>query len=95
MLEIGKEQVSSLLSRLDDPSQLSQCQDEVRQMLKIKSELLWWAESGKCCSQPARNRLTSGIDILEDALNFLKEGNISQASSLLRDYMNQLEEEYG
>ena len=95
MLEISKEQVNSLIRRLNDSSQLSQCQDEVKNMLEIKSALLWWAESGKCCSQQVRSCLTSDVQILEETLNSLKEGNISQASFLLREYANQLEEGYG
>ena len=91
MLEISKEQVNSLIRRLNDSSQLSQCQDEVKNMLEIKSALLWWAESGKCCRWQVGDCLAGEVQILEETLNSLKEGNTSQASSLLRDYAYQLE----
>ena len=95
MLEISKEQVNSLTRRLNDSSQLSHCQDEVKNMLEIKSALLWWAESGKCCRWQVRDCLAGEVQILKETLNSLKESNISQASSLLREYANQLEEGYG
>ena len=95
MLIIGAEQINSLISRLNDSSQLSQCQDEVRRMLEIKSELLWWAESGKCCKWQVRDCLDGEVQILENILTSLLEGDISQALSLLRGYLNRLEEAYG
>ena len=91
MLTISKEQVNSLIHRLSIPTELNQCQAEVKQMLEIKSELLWWAESGKCCSQQAKGCLVGEVQILEHALNSLKENDVSQASSLLRDYTHLLE----
>ncbi len=90
MLIIGKEQVNSLIGRLSDSSQLSQCQDEVKKMLEIKSALLWWAESGKCCMWQLGSHLADEIQILEETLKLLDNGNPSQASSLLTKYADQL-----
>ena len=95
MLVISKEQVNNLIDRLNEPSQLSQCQGEVEKMLEIESALLWWAESGKCCRWQVEACLASEVQILEETLNSLKESNISQASSLLRDYAHQLEQSKG
>ena len=95
MLVISKEQVNNLIHRLNQPSQLSQCQGEVGKMLEIESALLWWAESGKCCRWQVGACLASEVQILEETLNSLKESNISQASSLLREYTNQLEQSKG
>ena len=91
MLEISKEQVNNLIGRLNDPTRLSQCQKEVEKMLEIKSALLWWADSGKCCSQQVRDSLISEVQILEGAMNSLKGNDISHTSYLLTDYMNLVE----
>jgi len=95
VLIINKEQVGNLLHRLSTPGELEHCRDELEKMLEIKSDLLWWAESGKCCSQPVKEFLVNEIGMLESILNFLKKGDISQASSLLTDYMNLIPQSEG
>ena len=95
MLIITKQGIENLIHRLSVPAELEQCQDEVKKMLEIESELLWWAESGKCCSWRPRVHFSVCIQILEDVLNSLDEGNTSQASFLLREYANQLGAGYG
>ena len=95
MLIIDKDQVNNLVRRLSTPGELEHCRDELEKMLEIKSDLLWWAESGKCCSQPAKDFLLNEIKILESTLNFLKKGDVSQASSLLEDYMNLIPQSEG
>ena len=95
MLIISKQQVENLIHRLDDPTKLRQCQSEVKKMLEIKSASLWRAEELRpCCGSFDQIKvcLASEVQILEDALDALNEGNISQASSLLRDYTNHLEQ---
>ena len=96
MFIITKQGVENLIHRLTSPSnELEQCQDEVRKMLEIESELQWWADSGKYCSWQAGAYFAGGVQILKDILNFLGEGNASQATSLLREYANQLKETGG
>ncbi len=92
MLIITKQTIEDLINRLDTPGELEQCREEVSGMLEIESELLWWAESGKCCRWQARPYFDSRIGILKDALNSLNEDNTPQASSLLREYANQRED---
>lgn len=91
MLIISKQQVENLIHRLNDSAQLKQCQDELREMIEIKSALLWWAESGKCCAWQPGVHFAGEIQVIEDALGALEEGNISRAVSLLQDYAIQLE----
>ena len=90
MLVITKQGVESLIRGLNDFTKLEQCRDEVKKMLGIKSALLWWAESGKCCSWQPGAYLAVEVQILEDILAALGEGNIPQASSLLEDYAARL-----
>ena len=92
MLIITKQTIENLINRLNTPSQLEQCREEVNSMLEIESELLWWAESGKCCRWQARPYFDSRIGLLKNVLNSLNDGNTPQASSLLREYANQRED---
>ena len=90
MLIITKQGIENLIHRLNAPTELEQCRDEVRKMLEIESELLWWADSGKCCRWQAGAYFIDNVQILKDTLNLLGEGNTSQASSLLKEYANKL-----
>ncbi len=92
MLIITKQNVENLIQRLTAPNELEPCRDEVRRMLEIESELLWWAESGKCCKWEAKTHFEGRIQLLEDALKALNESNRAQASSLLKEYANQQDE---
>ena len=94
MLVISKQQVENLIHRLSDPAKFDECRDEVKKMLEIKSALLWRAGGPRsCCGslEEIKVCLASEVQILEDVLDALDEGNISQASSLLRDYTHYLE----
>ena len=93
MLIITKQGVKGLSQRLNNGVELGACRDEVKKMLEIKSALLWRAEFGRgCCSWQLVDYLDSEVQTLEDVLDALEKGSISQASSLLRDYVNQLED---
>ncbi len=92
MLIITKQGIENLVNRLSAPTEVEQCQDEVRKMLEIESELLWWAESGKCCRWQAKTHFEGRIQLLEDVLKTLNESNRALASSLLREYANQQDE---
>ena len=92
MLVITKQGIGNLIHRLSNPIELEQCKAEVSKMLEIESDLLWWADSGKCCSGQASSSLAGGVQILQDILNLLEDGNIGQASSLLEEYGAQLKE---
>ena len=94
MLIISKEQVENLIHKLTDPAKLDECRDEVERMLEIKSALLWRADGPQpCCGSfgEIKTCLASEVQILQDVLNALDEGNISQASSLLTEYTSYLE----
>ena len=93
MLIITKQSVEDLINRLDTPVEFEHCQEEVRRMLEIESELLWWAESGKCCRWQAQAHFDGRIQLLEKILLCLNEGDNSQASFLLREYANQQNED--
>lgn len=94
MLVISKKQVGNLIQKLADPAKLDECRDEVKKMLEIKSTLLWRAEGSQpCCGsfEGIKTCLASEAQILQDVLDALDEGNVSQASSLLNEYTCYLE----
>ena len=93
MLLINRKSVEALIARLSNPVELERCRDEVKRMLKIESELLWWAESGKCCRWEARPYFDGRIQLLERVLTCLNQGDTAQASSLLREYASQQSED--
>jgi len=93
VLIISKEQVENLIHKLTEPAKFDECRDEVKKMLEIKSALLWRADGPQpCCGSfgEIKTCLASEVQILEDVLNALDEGNISQASSLLTEYTSYL-----
>ena len=93
MLIITKQGIEKLIDRLSTPEELERCQDEVRKILEIESDLLWWAESGKCCRWQAGAYLAGKIGLLKEVLNSIDKGDTTRASSLLREYANQLVED--
>ena len=96
MLIISRQQVEELIHRLSDPAKFDECRDEVQKMLEIKSALLWRAEGPQpCCGSFGEIKvcLTSEVQILEEVLDALDKGNISQASSLLKEYTDYLEQQ--
>jgi len=93
VLVISRQQVENLIRKLSDPAKFDECRGEVEKMLEIKSALLWQAEGPQpCCGSfgEIKTRLASEVQILEAVLDALDEGNISQASSLLKEYMDYL-----
>ncbi len=93
MLIISRKQVDNLIKKLTDPAKLDECRDEVKKMLEIKSALLCKAEPQPCCGsyEEIKTCLTSETQILQEILNALDEGNVTQAVSLLTEYKGYLE----
>jgi hypothetical protein len=97
VLIISRQQVENLIKKLTDPAKLDECRDEIKKMLEIKSALLCKAEPQPCCGsyEEIKTCLTSETHILEETLNALDEGNITQATSLLTEYMSYLGSQAG
>jgi hypothetical protein len=96
VLIISRQQVEELIQKLTNPAKFDECRDEVQKMLEIKSALLWRAEGPQpCCGSFSEIKvcLTSEVQILEEVLDALDKGNISQASSLLKEYTDYLEQQ--
>jgi len=92
MLVITKDRVEALKERLSNPSEASQCREELKKMLGIKETLLWRADAGSCCvGCGLSTHLFEEVQLLEAALRALEEGNGSKAASLLEEFAFQVE----
>lgn len=87
MLVISKEQVYSLIRRLETSDRIDSCSDEIRRMIDITSTLCWRADAGSCCvGWELTGCLDSEVHILEAALQAIVEGNTTKGIALLDDY---------
>jgi hypothetical protein len=94
MLIINKDSVTATKQKVADPKKISQAIKDVKKMLEIKEALLWRAEGmSSCCGSLANISacLTREINILENTLSALENGNMAQATDLLQEYINVLE----
>ena len=94
MLIIDKDSVSATKQKVADPKKIRQAIKDVKKMLEIKEALLWRSEAmapccGSLCNVSAQ--LTREVNILENTLSALQNGNTAQAADLLQEYINVLE----
>ena len=94
MLIINKDSVTATKQKIADPKKIKQAMKDVKKMLEIKEALLWRAEGmAPCCGSLASisAQLTHEVNILENTLSALQNGNTAQAADLLQEYINVLE----
>ncbi|MFA4837711.1 MAG: hypothetical protein WC749_16800 [Dehalococcoidia bacterium] len=88
MLVISKEQVESLRDRLKNSGELGSCIEEVKRMLEIKSTLLWRADAAcGCVGNGPANSLYVEVQLIENTLVALEQGDIIKGASLLDEYV--------
>lgn len=91
---IDKDSVSATKQKLAEPKKIKQAVKDVRKMLEIKEALLWRSEAiAPCCGSLSNvsAQLTREVNILENTLSALENGNTSQAADLLQEYIHVLE----
>ena len=95
MLTITRDGVEALKERVKNPSEVSQCQEELKKMLEIKAAHLWRAEARTCCNMPwnIQCQLDWEVRLLEGALEALEEGDREKAAAMLGDYASRLDNE--
>ncbi len=87
MLIISRDQINSLLARMQDPGRREECRREIEAVKGIKEGLYWRADAGTCCGGPAlAGHLFAQIRTLEDALQALDEGRREEAVLLIEDF---------
>jgi hypothetical protein len=94
MMIIDKDSVSATKQKLAEPKKIKQAVKDVRKMLEIKEALLWRSEAiAPCCGSLSNvsAQLTREVNILENTLSALENGNTSQAADLLQEYIQVLE----
>jgi hypothetical protein len=94
MMIIDKDSVSATKQKVADPKKIKQAIKDVKKMLEIKEVLLWRSEGMAPCCGSLNNvsaQLTREVNILENTLSALQNGNTAQAADLLQEYINVLE----
>jgi len=94
MLIIDKDSVSATKQKLAEPKKIKQAVKDIRKMLEIKETLLWRSEGMAPCCGSLNNisaQLTREVNILENTLSALQNGNTAQAADLLQEYIHVLE----
>ncbi len=94
MMIIDKDSVSATKQKLAEPKKIKQAVKDVRKMLEIKEALLWRSEGMAPCCGSLNNisaQLTREVNILENTLSALQNGNTAQAADLLQEYIQVLE----
>ena len=99
MFMISKETMNSVMSLRDsmaDPKDTAECIAEVENMIRMKESHLARADWGACCGNIGNltPQLESELQMLQNTLETLKQGNNTKAVSLLEDYIAFLRENY-
>jgi hypothetical protein len=99
MFMISKETMNSVMSlreNIADPKNKAECIAEVENMIKMKESHLARADWGSCCGN-IRNlapQIDTELQMLQNTLDVLKEGDSTKAASLLEDYIAFLHKNY-
>ena len=99
MLIISKEAVHSamlLKKKIGDPGKRAECIADVENMIKIKESHIARAEFASCCDNICNlvPQIESELQMLQNILEVLKNGDSTKARSLLEDYIGFLQENY-
>jgi len=99
MLVISKETVHSAMSlknKIADPEKRAECIADVENMIKIKESHIARAELASCCGNICNlvPQIESELQMLQNILEVLRNGDSTKAPSLLEDYIAFLQENY-
>ena len=99
MFMISKETMNSVMSlreKMTDSKNEAECIAEVENMIEMKESHLARADWGACCGNIGNltPQLESELQMLQNTLEALKEGDNKKAVSLLEDYIAFLHENY-
>ena len=99
MFMISKETMNSVMSlreKMADPKNRAECIAEVENMIEMKESHLARADWGACCGNIGNltPQIESELQMLQNTLEALKEGDNTKAVSLLEDYIAFLHENY-
>lgn len=87
MLLVSEETIHALRERLRASRDVDGCGAELEKMLEIIEGLLWRAEEGRSCvGSWLPSCLNCEAQMIEQALDALKKGNLAETVSILEDY---------
>ena len=85
---ISKDQTRSLRDRLSGSGQPESGIEEVKKMIDIKSTLLWRADYAcACVGNGPMNSLYAEVQILENVLDAMENGDGLKAAAILDEYL--------
>jgi hypothetical protein len=99
MLIISKETVHSVMllkEKIANPEKGAECIADVENMIKIKESHIARAELASCCDNICNlvPQIESELQMLQNILEVLRNGDSTKAPSLLEDYIAFLQENY-
>jgi len=99
MFMISRETMNSVMSlreKMADSKNKAECIAEVENMIEMKESHLARADWGACCGNIGNltPQIESELQMLQNTLEALKEGDKTKAVSLLEDYIAFLHENY-
>ena len=99
MFMISKETMNSVMSlreKIADPGKRAECIADVENMIKMKESHLARAEWGSCCGNICNlvPQIDSELQMLQNILEVLRNGDSTKAASLLEDYIAFLQKNY-
>ncbi len=99
MFIISKETMNSVMSLRDkiaDPGKSPECIADVEDMIKMKESHMARADWGTCCGDICSlvPQLESEIQMLQNILEALRNGDRTKAASVLEDYISFLQKNY-
>jgi hypothetical protein len=99
MLIISKEAVHSAMSlkkKITNPEKRAEFIADVENMIKIKESHIARAELASCCDNICNlvPQIESELQMLQNILEVLRNGDSTKAPSLLEDYVAFLQENY-
>jgi hypothetical protein len=99
MFMISKETMNGVMSlreKMADSKNNAECIAEVQNMIKMKESHLARADWGSCCGNIGNltPQIETELQMLQNTLEALNQGNRAKAVSLLEDYIAFLHENY-
>ncbi len=99
MFMISKETMNSVMAlreKMVNPVKKAECIAELEDMIKMKESHIARADWGTCCGDICSlvPQLESEIQMLQNILEALRNGDRTKAASLLEDYISFLQKNY-
>jgi len=99
MFMISKETMNNVMAlreKMVDPVKKAECIADLEDMIKTKESHIARADWGTCCGDICSlvPQLESEIQMLQNILEALRNGDRTKAASLLEDYISLLQKNY-